>query len=450
MDFDVNFVGGLMRKLRKSVAAIGAVGAFTALVFVAGSASADDQPTAGDVVGVGSDTVQYASDFLADGDNNGDAGYNGAVTNRDMSFFATGDGNGRALYDQNGQLLIGGNAGAGPTNLQGTTTIVLRQGTKPVARPDGSGDGIAALTEDSVGGPGYEGLSNNSINYARASRLPKGAEQTACSILTNCGGLHVYEFADDNLEIAKWTGGTSNAFPLSVSDLKGIYNCTFTTWASIPDAPAGASTHTIIPVIPQPGSGTQKFFLADIGLSAPGTCTEQAEEHDPTGITHAFDQGDTTHTPDPANAIEPFSVGRALLAASGYFSNTPEPATDFKIGLITGCKNVSSSWTGAGFTADQGWCGTTADPADGTQLINGGTPIQTTADGAVYDNSRGLYFIVRDHDLADHVPFQPGTTKNFAQVLFSGAGSFAASNASLIESAFLQPNYHDENDNSSG
>jgi ABC-type phosphate transport system substrate-binding protein len=437
-----------MRKLRKSVAALGAVGAFTALVFVAGSASADNQPTAGDVVGVGSDTVQYASDFLADGDDAGDAGYNGAVTNRDMSFFATGDGNGRALYDQNGTLLVGGNAGGASSNLQGTTTIVLRQGTQPVARPDGSGDGIAALTNDSIGGTGYEGLARNSINYSRASRLPKQIEQTNCSNNANCGGLHVYEFADDTLEMAKWTGGTSNAFPLSVSDLKNIYNCTYTTWNQIPDAPAGVSHDTIIPVIPQPGSGTRNFFLADLGLANVGTgCTEQAEEHDPTGVTHAYQLTDTTKTPDPADAIEPFSVGRALLAASGYFNNTPEPASDFKIGLITGCANVTSAWTSAGYTADQGYCGTGTDPSDSTQLANGGTPIQTTADGAIYNASRGLYFIVRDHDLTSHTPFQPGTTKNFAQVLFSGASSFVASNPALIQSAFLVPNYHDESDN---
>ena len=56
-----------MRKPRKSAAVLSAIGTCAVLVFGVGSAFADDQPTPNDVVGVGSDTVQYASDFLADG-----------------------------------------------------------------------------------------------------------------------------------------------------------------------------------------------------------------------------------------------------------------------------------------------------------------------------------------------------------------------------------------------
>ena len=431
-----------MRKPRKSAAVLSAIGTCAVLVFGVGSAFADDQPTPNDVVGVGSDTVQYASDFLADGTPSGLPGYNAAVTNRDMSFFATGDGNGRALYNSSGTLLTGN------SSANGTTTVVLREGTKPVARPDGSGDGILALTNDSIGsGTSWESLPNNSINYARASRLPKQAEQSACAAIADCGGLHVYEFASDNLEIAK-SSTASNAFPLDVADLVQIYECNDRTWASLPGAPAGASTNTIIPVLPQSGSGTRNFFEADLGIadSAIGTCVQTAEEHDPTGITHAHVAGGTTL--DPADAIEPFSVGRARLAASGYFANGPEPASDFAISLITGCSGVSSAWTSAGDTADQGYCGTGTDPADSTQPSNGGTPIVAPDGGNVYDSVRGLYFIVRDFDLTSGTPFQPGATKNFAQVLFSGTSSVIAksANAGLIRAAFLVPNYHDEGD----
>ncbi|HEY5454061.1 MAG TPA: hypothetical protein VIJ96_01190, partial [Acidothermaceae bacterium] len=146
-----------MRKSRRSAAVLSAIGVCSVLVLGAGSAFADDQAQSGDVVGVGSDTVQYASDFIANGSPTGAAGYNSSVTNRDISFFATGDGNGRALYDSTGQLLQGGGG------AEGTTSITLRAGTLPVARPDGSGDGMLALTNDSVGGPGYEGLPTNSI-----------------------------------------------------------------------------------------------------------------------------------------------------------------------------------------------------------------------------------------------------------------------------------------------
>jgi ABC-type phosphate transport system substrate-binding protein len=436
-----------MRKSRRSAAVLSAIGVCSVLVLGAtSSAFADDQAQSGDVVGVGSDTVQYASDFIANGSPSGAAGYNASVTNRDISFFATGDGNGRALYDSTGQLLQGGNG------LEGTTSITLRAGTLPVARPDGSGDGIAALTNDSVGGTGYEGLPNNSIQYVRASRLPKGSEQTNCSNnSTGCKGLHVYEFAQDNLEMAKWTGGTSNvpAAGLSISELQSIYKCTITTWNALPGN-SGGSGSTIIPVIPQSGSGTRNFFLADLGTGGtsltPGSCVHTSEEHDPTGITHATQTGSTTF--DPADAIEPFSVGRARLAASGYFANSQEPTSDFAIGLITGCSGVSGSWA---YGADDGFCGAT-DSGDTNQLANGGTPLTAGDGNAVYDSTRGLFFIVRDADLTSTTSFQPGAGKNFAQVLFEGSGNYIqrSSTASLIKAAFLVPNYHDLGDDSAG
>jgi hypothetical protein len=439
-----------MRNARKTTAALGALGVCAAMVLSVTSAYADDQPKPGDVVGVGSDTVQYASDFLADGTPAGAAGYNASAINRDVSFFATGDGNGRALYDSTGQLLIGGNAGGSSSNLQGTTTVVLREGTKPVARPDGSGDGIGALIADSPGGVGYEGLPLDSIQYARASRLPKPAEQTSCGNVTGCGALHVYQFASDNLEIAKWSGA-SNAVPLSAATLLKIYTCDSSarTWNQV----GGTSTDAIIPVIPQAGSGTRNFFEADIGetdaqmttASATGTgCVKISEEHDPTGITHAVASGSTTPGSGEADAIEPFSVGRALLAASGYFGNTPEPASDFAISLITGC-TAPAPWTSQGFTSDQGFCGTSGGPAN--IPVNGGTPINTTFDSApIYDSARGLYFVVREDDINSTVPMQSGGTKNFVATLFGNTSTSQikkSSSAALIKAAFLVPAYAD-------
>ena len=59
---------------------------------------------------------------------------------------------------------------------------------------------------------------------------------------------------------------TTNAVPLSAQQLKAIYSCTDTTWTSV----GGTSGNTIIPIIPQVGSGTRTTFLADIGLTDAG------------------------------------------------------------------------------------------------------------------------------------------------------------------------------------
>src|SRR5450432_1126415 len=126
-----------MRRIQKI--GIAGAGVFALVVGVSSPAFADYAPSAKDVVGVGSDTVQNIADFVNDGDPFGDGGgYNSAGNKFKMvSFDATPDANDRAGYLN--------------PSVTGTTlnilnpTIVLRQGTAPVLRPNGSGAGIAAL-----------------------------------------------------------------------------------------------------------------------------------------------------------------------------------------------------------------------------------------------------------------------------------------------------------------
>jgi ABC-type phosphate transport system substrate-binding protein len=431
-----------MFKRAKIALAVGAVGTTAALLATMQPAFGDPQARPGDAVAVGSDTVQNAADFLFSGDTSGDPAYNTGKTNEVYNYFATGDGNGRALYDSTGALLYG----------NGTTSAVLRAGTKPVERPDGSGAGITALTNDSLGGTGYEGLPNGSITFSRASRLPKSAEQTACAAISGCGGLHVFQYATDNLEIAK-SSVSFNGFPLSGAQLLYIYShCDGNQgieWSEVPNAPAGASNNHIIPVIPQSGSGTRSFFESDIGLAdstvTASTCIRISEEHDPTGVTLATQPGSTTN--DAADAIEPFSVGKIKLIQSGYYSNSQEPSANFAISLIPGC--TLGDQTPNCPTADQ-------------NMANDGNP--------VYDSTRGLYFLARDFDLglvpgsgvcgtggADASysgckPSQPGGTKNWVNDLLKGATSWiarAANNPDIAAAGFT-PNYQDLGDASSG
>src|SRR3954462_7325817 len=61
-------------------------------------AQADPAPGGTDIVGVGSDTLQYMLDFGADGDYNGTIGYNAGKLSRLISFDATPDSNARSGY----------------------------------------------------------------------------------------------------------------------------------------------------------------------------------------------------------------------------------------------------------------------------------------------------------------------------------------------------------------
>jgi PBP superfamily domain len=390
---------------------------------LSGVASADSAARPGDVVGVGSDTLQNGVDFFFDSAPGNTGGYNELGNkNRAFNFFATGDANGRAVYD--GTCGTAGTNGLGafcdsttkltPNLLPGS--VILRDGSAPVTRPNGSGAGVAALIADAPGGTGFHGLPLGSIQFARMSRLPNAGEESSCTAASACGGLDVFQIATDTLSMAVQSahptgnggnfGGTNApAAGLSLQELVSIYSCATTgsgpggalEWKDLPGNSTG-SAGVIHPLLPQSGSGTRTFFLADLqaanGGTAvnPGTCVRSVEEHDPTGI-----YGD----PSPADAIEPFSTAKLALIngtasglSSGYFLN------------------------GAGYAGSGALAGDSAyTPGYLTTL-----PAGTAGDGnpAYAGQSRGVYITIRHVDEASTVPVQPGASQTWAQLYFTG------------------------------
>jgi hypothetical protein len=411
----------MRRSLRLGLAGVGTC----ALVLsVATPAFADYAPSSHDTVGVGSDTVQNIADFAADGDPFGDgSGYNGIGNKYKLiSFDATADANDRAAYLNNST-----NASLQALN----PTIVLRQGSVPVQRPNGSSAGIAALIAD-TGTP-------HKINFVRASRALKATEEAQYHTATG-DVLDTVKISDDPLEIAhsiagpNSVGGTNPAsnIPaagLTTAQLVSIYSCASSarTWSQV----GGTSTNDIIPLIPQNGSGTRSTFLADLQAANGGTaitlggCVETVEENDPGSIALALQPplnlaGTTVPangTLDPADAIVPFSAGRLELYTGGngnpgYFH---DPGTAFP--------------------------GTSSPLSPGIALIAG----TGVAAGNVYDDVRGLFIIFRNSDLSD-AGWQPGSTLNWAQALFWGSGSYYGQGLAdpFTEAAGGTPDYFQE------
>ena len=200
---------------KKAVVALSLVGlAATALpVLSSGTAFADYQPQAGDVVGVGGDTAQYAVEFAADGDVSGSPGFNGSGDkNRFVAFNATADGNGRQSYTNSVTT------GAASTLLN--PTDVLRAGTDPVQRVTSSSAAISALLADQN--------SPEVINYVFSTSLPTSTQQTQAGN-QGWGYLHVVQIGTDSVQIA--VDGTSTDAPagLSAAELLGIYTGVYTT-----------------------------------------------------------------------------------------------------------------------------------------------------------------------------------------------------------------------------
>lgn len=378
-----------------------------------GVARADYAPTSynsgngqGDVVGVGSDTLQYLMDFAADGSYGANAGFNAGKKFKIVSFDATADSNARLAY------LVNSTSAQNPT-------IVLRAGSVPIQRPNGSGAGIAALLADvtqTVTGtavqPGVQ------INFARASRLPKVSEaNSANSAGSLWGGLEDIQIATENLAVYNTTGGNAPA-GLSISQLNLIYStCTSGVTLQWNDPRiGGTSSDHIIPVIPQTGSGTRSTFEGDIGLAdavavanTASGCIKVSEENDPTALKNLGADAIGPLSGSRVNMFNGLAGDGSTVAASGYFH---DPNTALS-------KTNANGYPG----------GAVLTP--GVTLVNGvpaGTGVTSTVS---YADQRGLNIVIRKSDEGlNGRGWQPGGTQSWLQTLFldSTAGNGIGSN----------------------
>lgn len=251
--------------VRRFLAGVSTAAVAAASLSLAAPAVADPAagytPASSDVIGVGSDTSEFALNYLADGVN-GTPGYNASnPANKLVSWNAIAP------------------AGAAATiNLPGNPTAT---------RPNGSGAGKKTL---------YGAGNVPEIDFARSSAALDATEKQA--------GLQAFPFAKDSLALA--TAKTSNApTAISAADMVRIYSGTVTNWSQLGGAPG-----VIEPKIPQSGSGTRSFFLAQLQAANNGTAVTLAgtvaevQEHDPSQIQ------------SNPNAVAPFSIGRNTVAGS--------------------------------------------------------------------------------------------------------------------------------------
>lgn len=398
----MSILRGRCTKVRAWMAVATTVGAVAATIGGAGAARADYGPRTynngkGDVVCVGSDTVQIMGNFLADGNPSGNAGFNTATgqTYKFLSLDATADANVRVAYAITSTV-------ANPQPLD--PSVDLRAGQKPQNRPNGSGSGYNALNAD-VTTTGR----NEQINCVRGSALANQTQYDTANT-NGWGGYHTVRAATDTVRVAVLapSGGvaaTNAPAHLSRAQLSFIYSVTGTVapqWSAIPGGyvppnpsaapgtPGNCATCPIVALLPQNGSGTRGTFIAD--LQAAGcVCTsfgswinQQSEENDPSAITNGS---------DPADTIIPFSSDRLDLWNSGFFLN---PHTKYN--------NIL-----------------------GAPLTPG---VVQTADGIASDGNnsykdvRGLYFTWRAVDDSDQ-PWN-NSTLNWVRALFLGPSSGTA------------------------
>jgi hypothetical protein len=214
--------------------AVVAAAAATTLAVGLGPALADPPkgvtPALTDVVGVGSQTTQGVLDSIA--------------ANYDSGLAASSP----HLYSWDA---------IDPTTGEAGLDITTKAGCTPIARPNGTGQGVDALATTQVvsGHP--------CIDFARASSPPSS---------TSPAGFVWVGFAQDEVSWVTTTKATGLPKSLTAAQLKEIYSANTgacLTWKDV----GGTGTAAIVPALPQTSSGTRTFFLAAIGVTTPGTCT---------------------------------------------------------------------------------------------------------------------------------------------------------------------------------
>ena len=386
----------MRRKLRLGFATT--VALTLALVMIGGSASAEYVPGPKDVVGIGSDTLQFAVDFVFDGFP-GASGFN-ALGNlyKGINIDATADANSRVAYANNGigagqcHPGTGAAAGTGNDNTDHANntcflnpTVVLRAGFAPVLRPNGSGAGFDAFRRD------VDNAGTDVVDFARSSVCQGTGTGCRGKIVTDLVSVKI---GDDPFAILKSTTPASNAVPLSAAQIKSIYeantpNCLH--WTDV----GGTSTDLIKPIIPQTASGTFSSFAASVGITTLGNCGVQFEENDPTAI-HA--------SGDAANAIMPMSGGRLNLylglkgdgSANGFGGYFKDPSCPAFVTTPAACVGAARTLT------------------PDVTLVTTGTP----SSGTLWNITRPLYLYFRQSDLNEATPWQPGSTLNWVRTLF--------------------------------
>lgn len=231
-------------------------------------------PRASDVVGTGSDTIGFLLDQFSHDFNKA---HPGAKT---------------LLYSWDPVNPVTGATG---------DPIQAKAGCKPIARPDGSSPGIAALEANTTDPADPKAFC---ADYAGSSRGPQAGDPGCAA-----HGICFVPIADDAVTWAardKASGGTDAPASLTRSQLRSIYLCQVTNWAKV-----GGKNAPIKPFLPQPGSGTRAFWLLTLGGGTPitpGSCV--SDDHgtlqDNQGISPVLDR---------PGAIYPYSVAGYIAQA---------------------------------------------------------------------------------------------------------------------------------------
>ncbi len=294
-----------MKNTKKYAAALAGIGVAASLVAIAPVANAgrvDPAPSSA-FAAVGSDTLQDVVGALSDGT---------SVTGSRVRSTAAGEY--FASFD-----------------ATGSNSITTKTGGNTFGRPNGSGDGVKALSRSIDGAPYTSGSAGGPAGVTIKDQVDIARSSSGPGANADPNGPLVYlPFGRDALSYA-YSGDTAKFGSLNKDTLAGIFKCTTTELGGTP----------VVPVIPQAGSGTRKDFIAKIGLTendiktvANGGCVQVGQEHDTKHLADGV-------TPFPSNAVTPISVAQWVSQNTGAAES--RIGAGVKIGTPTGVDPVIGS-----------------------------------------------------------------------------------------------------------
>lgn len=246
----------------------------------------------------------------------------------------------------NGTTISGGNvrSTAGPAfaasfDATGSASIQTKTGGNRFGRPNGSGDGVKALSRSIDGAPYTSGTAGAPASVVITNQVDVARSSSGATVVAN-GPLLYIPFGRDALSYAH-SGGANAAFDnIDQATLKGIFECTITQVGGV----------DVTPVIPQNGSGTRADFISKVGIGTLGGCVVVGQEHDTKNLAN----GD----PFPANAITAMSAAQWVAQNTG--AGVDRRGAGVKIGSpIAGTPAVTGTGTAmvpnAAFYANSTW-----------------------------------------------------------------------------------------------
>ncbi|TFC33509.1 hypothetical protein [Cryobacterium sp. TMT2-42-4] len=294
---------------KKAIALCATVGVAISGIALASPAMAD--PVSNSYSIVGSDTLEDVVSALANGTN-----VTGSVVRSTVN-----------------------SATIGSFDATGSAYITTKPNGPRFGRPNGSGDGVKALSRSIDGGQYTSGSTGSPANVVISGQVDI-ARSSSAGTRNDAGELLYVPFARDAIAYA-YKGAATGIEGINTSQMKSLYEC----------SPGfQISGVTVTPIIPQNGSGTRKDFLAKIGSTetlmktvTEGGCVVEGQEHDATTLT--------------AESVMPMAVSRWVAMNTG--ASYDKRGTGILGSLVAGVTPITGTGTtmapNSAYYADTTW-----------------------------------------------------------------------------------------------